>query len=248
MSTPQRRITDPRIDPERLPRHIAIIMDGNGRWAEQHGKSHVEGHEAGARGVRASIESCREMGIEQLSLYAFSTENWQRSDFEVSSLFRLMSKYIHQEIDEIHRHNIRVRFMGRWERLPERAKQDLRHCLDKTAANTAMTVNVALNYGGRAEIVDAARAIAREVAAGKLDADAIDEALLAQHLYAPESAEIDLLIRTSAELRISNFMLWQASYAEMYFPETLWPDFDKQALCDAIVEYQRRKRRFGARP
>lgn len=244
----ERRNLDPRIDPTRLPRHIAIIMDGNGRWAEREGKAHVEGHEAGARGVRASIEACREIGIEALSLYAFSTENWGRSDFEVSSLFRLMSKYIHQEIDEIHKNNIRVRFMGRWDRLPERAKQDLRYCLEKTADNTALTVNVALNYGGRAELVDAARLIAQDAAAGKLDPATLDEDTFAKYLYVPEHPEVDLLIRTSAEIRVSNFMLWQISYAEMYFPEILWPDFDKQALADAIVEYQRRGRRFGARP
>lgn len=238
---------DPRIDSERLPRHIAIIMDGNGRWAERQGKSHVEGHEAGARGVRASIEACRELGVQALSLYAFSTENWGRSDFEVSSLFRLMSKYIHQEIDEIHKNNIRVRFMGRWDRLPERAKQDLQYCLDKTANNTAMTVNVALNYGGRAELVDAARRMAEEARAGTLEPGKIDEETFAQYLYVPEFSEVDLMIRTSAEIRVSNFMLWQISYAEMYFPEILWPDFDKQALCDAVVEYQRRQRRFGGR-
>ncbi len=238
---------DPRLDLQRLPRHIAIIMDGNGRWAERHGKSHVEGHEAGARGVRSSIEACRELGVQALSLYAFSTENWGRSDFEVSSLFRLMSKYIHQEIDEIHKNNIRVRFMGRWDRLPDRAKQDLQYCLDKTANNTAMTVNVALNYGGRAELLDATHQILADAASGKLDPAKLDEDTFAKYLYVPEFPEVDLLIRTSAEIRVSNFMLWQISYAEMYFPETLWPDFDKQALCDAIYEYQQRQRRFGKR-
>ena len=235
---------DPRIDKTRLPRHIAIIMDGNGRWAEAHGKRHVEGHEAGARSVRAVIEACRELGVEALSLYAFSTENWRRSKTEVNALFRLLSKYIHKEIQELHANNIRVRFMGRWEGLPRRAVQDLQFCLDLTRANTALTVNVAINYGGRAEIVDAAKSL---LAKG-VSPEQLDEDLFARHLYLPEHTEVDLLIRTSHELRVSNFMLWQVSYAEMIFPETLWPDFGKEALAEAIVEYQRRKRRFGGRP
>ena len=235
---------DPRIDPGQLPRHIAIIMDGNGRWAAQHGTRHVQGHEAGARSVRAVIEACRELGVEALSLYAFSTENWRRSRTEVNALFRLLSKYIHKEIQELHANNIRVRFMGRWEGLPGRAVQDLQYCIDLTRANTALTVNVAINYGGRAEIVDAARAI---LARG-IPAEQIDEELFARHLYQPEHPEVDLLIRTSGELRVSNFMLWQISYAEMLFPETLWPDFGKEALCEAVLEYQRRQRRFGGRP
>ena len=244
---PQYRILDERMDMQRLPRHIAIIMDGNGRWAKRQGVSRAEGHEAGAKGVRAAIEACRELGVPWLSLYAFSTENWRRSQFEVDTLFRLMSKYIHQEIDEIHKNNIRVRFMGRWERLPERAVKDLQYCLDLTKDNTALDVCVALNYGGRAEIVDAAHAIALEIRDGKLDPAKLDEDTFAKYLYVSGQPDIDLLIRTSAEMRISNFMLWQVSYAEFQFPETLWPDFGKQALCDAIVAYQRRDRRFGGR-
>ncbi len=244
----ERRIRDPRIDMTRLPRHIAIIMDGNGRWAELHHKRRVEGHEAGARGVRAVIEACRELGVPALSLYAFSTENWRRSKTEVNALFRLMSKYIHKEINEIHKNNIRVRFIGRWEGLPRKAADDLRYCLELTKDNTALDVCVALNYGGRAELADAARRIAEKAAAGAIRPDEVDETMLAAHLYVPEHPEVDLLIRTSGEMRISNFMLWQASYAEFLFPETLWPDFDKQCLCDAVVEYQRRTRRFGGRP
>lgn len=244
----ERRILDSRIDMERLPRHIAIIMDGNGRWAKEHNKRRVQGHEAGARGVRAVIEACRELGVPVLSLYAFSTENWRRSSTEVNALFRLMSKYIHKEINEIHKNNIRVRFMGRWDGLPAKAADDFRHCLELTRNNTALDVCVALNYGGRAEIADAARRIAEEAAAGTLPPAAVDEAAFAARLYVPEHPEVDLLIRSSGEMRISNFMLWQASYAEFMFPETLWPDFGKQCLCDAIVEYQQRKRRFGGRP
>jgi len=239
---------DDRIDISRLPRHIAIIMDGNGRWAERHGKPRVAGHEAGAASVRKSIELCRELGVPALSLYAFSTENWRRSDEEVNALFTLMSKYIHLEIDELHANDVRIRFMGRMERLPEEARNDLQHCLDLTAENRSLTVNVAINYGGRAELVDAAKAFARDVAAGKTEVDALDEEGFARYLYVPEHPEVDLLIRTSGEMRISNFMLWQVSYAEILTPDVLWPDFGKQELADAIVQFQQRDRRFGSRP
>ncbi|HPO15855.1 MAG TPA: polyprenyl diphosphate synthase [Candidatus Hydrogenedentes bacterium] len=234
---------DKRIDPEKLPRHIAIIMDGNGRWAKQHGKARVQGHEAGARSVRAVIEACRELSVPVLSLYAFSTENWRRSAGEVNALFRLLSKYIHKEIGELHKNDIRVRFMGRWEGLPKRAVDDLRYCIELTKDNQSLTVNVAINYGGRAEIVDAARSLIKKGVAP----DKLTEELFAQALYQPEFSEVDLLIRTSGEVRVSNFMLWQISYAEMQFPEVLWPDFSKEHLCDAIAEYQSRKRRFGGR-
>ncbi len=234
-----------QIDPERLPRHIAIIMDGNGRWAKRHRKTRVQGHEAGAKSVRVAIESCRKLGVDALSLYAFSTENWQRPKAEVAALFRLMSKYIHSEIKELDANNVRVRFMGRLEALPERAAKDLAYCIERTKNNTALSLNLAINYGGRAELVDAARKIAREVAAGALAAEDIDEARYAQCLYLPEFSEVDLLIRTSGELRISNFMLWQLSYAEFVVQEVLWPDYSPEDLQNAIVEYQSRARRFG---
>lgn len=242
------RVNDARLDMARLPRHTAVIMDGNGRWAQQHGKMHVEGHEAGAASVRAIIEGGRELGLPVLTLYAFSTENWKRSDLEVNALFMLMSKYIHKEIDEIHANNIRVGFLGRWEGLPRKAAQDLQYCLDKTKDNTAMIVNVALNYGGRAEIVDAARRIAAAAQRGEITPESITEETFARYLYQPEHAEVDLLIRTSGELRLSNFLMWQTSYAEIVVTPVLWPDFRKPHLCDAIYEYQQRKRRFGGRP
>ncbi len=245
---PARPHMDPRIDPARLPNHIAIIMDGNGRWAERHGLTRAEGHEAGARGVRLAIEGCREMGIRCLTLYAFSTENWRRSKTEVNVLFRLMSKYIRKEVAEIHKNNIRVRLLGEMDRLPVRAAADLRYCLDLTAGNTAMDVCVALNYGSRTEIARAARLLSEEVADGRLRPEQVDEAAIAARLYAPDHSEVDLLVRTSGELRLSNFLLWQLSYAEIVVTPTLWPDFDKQCLCDAIVEYQLRARRFGGRP
>ncbi len=239
---------DSRIDPARLPRHIAIIMDGNGRWAKERGLNHVQGHEAGAASVRAAIETCRKLGVQALSLYAFSTENWRRSKFEVNALFRLLSKYIQREIDEMDSNNIRICFMGRREGLPRKALADMDTCLARTSNNTALTVNIAINYGGRAEIVDATQRIVADVKAGTLSPGDIDEDRFASYLYQPELDEVDLLIRTSGELRVSNFMLWQVSYAEILVPETLWPDFDSKCLCDAIVSYQQRNRRFGGRP
>ena len=246
--TEKRPPLDPRLDPGRMPRHIAVIMDGNGRWAERRGLSRAEGHEAGARGVRQAIEGCREMGVRCLTLYAFSTENWRRSKVEVNALFRLMSKYIRKEVAEIHKNNIRVLLLGEMDRLPARAAADLRYCLELTANNTAMDVCVALNYGARTEIARAARLLCEDAAAGRIRPEQVDEAAVAGRLYAPDHAEVDLLIRTSGELRLSNFLLWQLSYAEIVVTPTLWPDFDKQCLCDAIVEYQRRARRFGGRP
>ena len=236
------------IDLERLPRHVAVIMDGNGRWAEREGVSRAAGHEAGAKSVRAIVEACRELQhVEVLTLYAFSTENWRRSKVEVNALFRLLSKYVRIEIDNIHKENIRVTVMGRMDGLPRKAIEDLQYSMDLTRGNTAMTLNVAINYGGRAEIADAARRIATDVAAGHLDPRRVDEACFAKYLYVPQLPDPDLLIRTSGELRLSNFMLWQLSYAEIVVIPTLWPDFRKPHLHEAIREYQARKRRFGGR-
>ncbi len=236
------------LDPNRIPRHIAIIMDGNSRWARNHGVSRSAGHEAGAKSARAAIEACRELGkVQALTLYAFSTENWRRSKTEVNALFRLLSKYIALELDEIHKQNIRIRAIGRLDALPQHAREDMLHAIERTRNNTAMTVLVALNYGARAEIVDATRAIAEKIKAGVIEPTQIDERLFAQHLYEPEFSEVDLLIRTSGEMRISNFLLWQLSYAEIYVTPTLWPDFRKQHLYEAIAEFQARQRRFGGR-
>lgn len=232
----------------RLPRHIAIIMDGNGRWAKKHGVSRAAGHEAGAKSVRAVVEACRELGgVQALTLYAFSTENWRRSKLEVETLFRLLSKYITIEIDNIHREDIRVVFIGRLAALSKRAIRDIAHCMELTRNNKAMTLCVAMNYGSRAEITDAAKALAADVQAGKLGVDEIDETRFARYLYAPDLPELDLLIRTSGELRLSNFMLWQLSYAEIVPTPTLWPDFRKPHLHQVIAEYQSRNRRFGGR-
>jgi len=236
------------LDLTRLPRHIAIIMDGNGRWAGKHRLTRAEGHEAGAKSVRASIEACRELqGVEVLSLYAFSTENWRRSEAEVSALFGLLSKYIHLELENIHKEGIRVRIMGRREGLSERVLSDLEYCEARTRDNRLMTLNVAINYGGRAEIADAARRLAREAAVGALRPEDVDEEAVARRLYVPELPDVDLLIRTSGEMRLSNFMLWQVSYAEIVTLGVLWPDFRKRHLHEAIARYQKRQRRFGGR-
>lgn len=243
-----RTVFDGTIDKNRLPRHIAIIMDGNGRWAKRQHKTRIQGHEAGSRAVREVIESCRKLGVPALSLYAFSTENWRRSKTEVNALFHLLSKYIRREIDELHANNVRVRFMGRTDRIPKAAWADFAAAMERTKDNTALDVCIALNYGGRAEIVDAARHIAEAVKAGTLDPAQLDEVAFAKYLYIPEYSEVDLLIRTSGELRLSNFMLWQVSYAEITVPDVLWPDFSHQHLLEAIAAYQQRDRRFGGRP
>jgi undecaprenyl diphosphate synthase len=232
-----------------MPRHIAIVMDGNGRWAKRRGVSRIKGHEAGAKSVRAVIERCRELGeIRSLTLYAFSTENWRRSKVEVGGLFRLLSKYIALELEAMHAENIRVEFIGRREGLPKRVLADLDTAREMTRNNRSMLVNFAINYGSRAEIVDACRAVAAQVAAGELNPRQIDEKRIADHLYEPTSRDLDLLIRTGGHLRLSNFMLWQASYAEVVVMPVLWPDFRKRHLDEAIEEFRSRVRNFGARP
>jgi undecaprenyl diphosphate synthase len=240
-------MTSSELDLKRLPRHIGIIMDGNGRWAKQQGVSRAAGHEAGAKSVRAVVEGCREVGIDALSLYAFSTENWRRSKSEVSALFRLLRKYLQREIENIHKEDIRLTIMGRREGLSKRVNDDLDAAIAYTANNKSMTLNLAVNYGSRAEIADATRAIAEEVKAGRLRSGDIDEDCIAGHLYHPDLAELDLLIRTGGEMRVSNFMLWQLSYAEFVVTRTLWPDFRKRHLHKAIREFQSRQRRFGGR-
>lgn len=236
------------LDPERLPKHLAIIMDGNGRWAKKNGVSRVRGHEAGAKSVRAITELCRELdGIETLSLYAFSTENWQRSKAEIAALFTLLSKYIKLEIENLHAENIRVKFMGRNDGLPKTLLSEMQASEEKTKDNTAMTLNLAVNYGSRGEILDACKAIVEDVESGVLPKEAIDEQAISDRLYLPETQDLDLLIRTSGEMRLSNFMLWQLSYAEIVVTDTYWPDFKKPELMDALHDYQSRKRNFGAR-
>ncbi len=236
------------INMKRLPRHVAIIMDGNGRWAKKRGVSRIKGHEAGADSVRAVTEACRELGgIQSLTLYAFSTENWRRSKTEVSALFRLLSKYIHAEIENLHQENIRVNVLGRKSELPAKLQREIAESEEYTASNTAMDLNIAVNYGARAELVDAVRDLAGDVKRGTLKPEDIDESTISDRLYYPPSHDLDLLIRTSGELRVSNFMLWQLCYSEIVVTSTLWPDFRKRHLYQAIVDFQQRNRKFGGR-
>lgn len=236
------------LDSKRMPRHVAIIMDGNSRWAKRHGVSRARGHEAGAKSVRAAVEACRELGaIESLTLAAFSTENWRRSKREVGSLFRLLSKYIELEIDNLHREDIRVSIMGRVEELPHGLQADMARCAELTKNNKSMMLNLGINYGSRFELVDACRSIARKVRSGKLGVNEIDAECIGAHLYLPQVRDVDLLIRTSGEMRISNFMTWQIAYGEFVCTRVLWPDFRRRHLHSAIREYQSRGRRFGGR-
>ena len=229
-----------------MPRHIAIVMDGNGRWAKQRRRPRSFGHRAGQKTVRSSIEFCLKNGIEALTLFAFSSENWQRPPAEVSALMELFLKALDREVDELHGNGVRIRFIGELSALsPNRcASACLRRC-KKPIANDKLALNVAVNYGGRWDIANAARQAAREVAAGRLDADAIDEKTLAPYFPLSDLPPVDLFIRTSGEQRISNFLLWQLAYAELYFCDTLWPDFDQSSLQLAVDSFAGRERRFG---
>jgi undecaprenyl diphosphate synthase len=234
-----------RIRAEAIPRHVAIIMDGNGRWAERRGLDRNQGHRAGIEAVRAAVRAAHELGVRFLTLYAFSTENWSRPKGEVDALMGLLEHYLDAEIEELHRNGIRLRAIGRLERLPDAARAKLGDAVRRTADNTEMTVLFALSYGGRAEIADAARRLAREAEQGKLDPDSIDEKTFASYLYEPEVPDPDLLIRTGGDTRISNFLLWQIAYAEIHVTDVLWPDFRKTDLVEAISEFQQRERRYG---
>ncbi|MBI4889665.1 MAG: isoprenyl transferase [Acidobacteria bacterium] len=234
------------LDPTRLPAHIGVIMDGNGRWANRRSLPRVAGHKAGVVPVRMSVETCARLGVESLTLYAFSVENWKRPRAEVETLWQLLRFYLGREVSHLMTNNIRLRAIGRIEELAPQVRRELESAMEATASNTGLILNLAINYGGRTEIVDAAnRALAEARAKGTLEGFAFDEETIARHLYAPEESELDLLIRTSGEMRISNFLLWQIAYAELYVTETLWPDFDRTALLEALAAYQKRDRRFG---
>lgn len=233
------------LDPAKLPRHLAIIPDGNGRWAEARGLPRNEGHHRGCETVREVVRACHEIGIRLLTLYAFSTENWDRPSGEVDAIMGLLESYVGSEADELARNRIQVRAIGRLHDLEPRLQDRLDALMRRTESNDEMRLTFALSYSGRAEIVDAARRIARAAEAGCLDPDAIDEKCVQQHLYAPDMPDPDLLIRTGDEHRISNFLLWQLAYTELYVTERLWPDFTKRDLVEALVAYQRRERRFG---
>ena len=229
-----------------LPRHVAIIMDGNGRWAQKRGWPRLKGHEQGAQSVQECLNACLEVGVEYLTLYAFSSENWKRPAIEVKGLMFLLEQYLGNKIEEMKKNGIRFSAIGRLEALPSTVQERLHKAMAATADNKQLTLTLALNYGSRHEIVDALKAIADQVALGKLDPQEINEELISASLYTAGMPDPDLLIRTSGEYRISNFLLWQLSYAEMTIVPKLWPDFKKQDLLDALEDYKNRKRRFGA--
>ncbi len=234
-----------RLDLGRLPRHIAVIMDGNGRWARERGQSRLEGHRASRESVRETLRACRDLGIEFLTLYTFSAENWRRPKSEVDALMALIEGTLRAEADELHAEEVRVLHLGKREGLPETLVSELDRAEKLTEGNTGVTLQIALNYGGRQEIVDAAAALAEEVAAGRMSPDAIEESDVRRHLYRPDTPDPDLLIRSGGEFRVSNYLLWEIAYTEIYVTPTLWPDFRRVDLYRALVDYQGRGRRFG---
>jgi len=230
-----------------VPRHVAIIMDGNGRWASKRGLPRVAGHRAGAEAVRKAIEVAAEAGVEVLTLYAFSSENWRRSEEEVADLTGLMRFYLERELNTFEKEGVRLRLIGEPAAFGAELAAKLERACERTAGNRRLTLVVALNYGSRSELSSAARALARRVAAGELDAETIDEAMLGAELQTADLPDLDLLIRTSGEMRLSNFLLWQAAYAELVFLDALWPDFDGAAFAEALGHFAARQRRFGGR-
>jgi undecaprenyl diphosphate synthase len=228
-----------------LPGHLAIIMDGNGRWAKERGKMRVFGHESGVRAVRNTVESAAKIGIKYLTLYAFSTENWKRPKLEVDTLMRLLVSSLKKELKTLHENDIRLNAIGRINTLPKKAKMELEDVIEQTRNNASMTLTLALSYGSREELTSAFQALASKVKNNIISPANIDETIINNHLYTHDLPDVDLLIRTSGEYRISNFLLWQIAYAELYFSEVFWPDFSEQHLIDAIKDYQNRERRFG---
>src|SRR6478672_6336797 len=233
------------VDWDRLPKHVAIIMDGNGRWAAQRGQPRIAGHRAGVEAVRAAVDTGARLGLHALTLYAFSTENWKRPRYEIDALMRMLRRYLRLELDEIDKQNIRFQTIGRTGALARNVRSEIDKATARTAENTGMILAVALNYGGRAEIVDACRAAVRRLLDEGSAPDELTEERIANELYTRKMPDLDLLVRTSGELRISNFLLWQAAYSEIYVTDTLWPDFRRQHLLEAILDYQGRDRRFG---
>jgi len=236
----------PELDLRRLPRHVAIVMDGNGRWAQRQGLKRTEGHAAGEEALFDAVEGGLEIGLPWMTVYAFSTENWRRPLDEVRFLMRFNESLLLRRRDDLDQRGVRVRFIGRrGGRVPRRVLRHIEDTEALTAHNRRMTLTFAFNYGGRAELTDAVRAIGQEVLAGRLDPGRIDERTISRHLYAPDMPDPDLLVRTSGEFRISNYLLWESAYSEFVFTDVLWPDFRRQNLFDAIAEYQSRERRFG---
>jgi undecaprenyl diphosphate synthase len=229
----------------KIPRHVAIIMDGNGRWAQQHKLPRLSGHEAGRKSVKKVVQAAIEHGVRHLTLYAFSVENWQRPREEIQGLMGLLRLVLREELAEMGREGVRLRAIGRLQDLPEAVREELESAIEKTKANTKLDLILALSYGSRVEITAAVQAVAREVKSGQLEADQITEKTISQHLYTHDLPDPDLLIRTSGEMRISNFMLWQISYAEIHVTPVLWPDFGKEQFAAALADFARRERRFG---
>ena len=233
------------VDFERLPRHVAIIMDGNGRWAKQRRKRRVEGHRAGIAAVRDVVETSARLGLQVLTLYAFSIENWKRPKTEVTTLMGLLKHYLRSELNTLLKNNIRFQVIGRPGELPKDVQDELDRGMARTAGSTGLLFNIALNYGGRAEITDAVRRLLTDLMANGRDPNKVDEAALASYLYTAGQPDPDLLIRTSGELRVSNFLLWQIAYSEIWVTDVLWPDFRRRHLLQAVVDYQKRERRYG---
>ena len=233
------------IDLSRLPTHVAVIMDGNGRWAKRRRLPRVSGHRQGIKSVREIVETSARLGLQVLTLYAFSVENWKRPQSEINTLMSLLREYLHKEINTLMKNNIRFQVIGRWKELPPAVIRDLEWGIQKTRNNTGLLFNIALNYGGRTELVDAFRKIYRELNRNGRDSEALTEETISENLYTSGMPDPDLLIRTSGELRVSNFLLWQIAYAEIWVTDVLWPDFRRQHLYEAIIDYQKRERRYG---
>ncbi|MEL6975269.1 MAG: isoprenyl transferase [Bacteroidota bacterium] len=233
------------VNPERLPKHVAIIMDGNGRWAKQRGRLRIFGHENGVEAVRQTVENCARLSIDFLTLYAFSTENWNRPKKEVQTLMKLLVASLKKELDTLNKNNIRLRAIGNIDSLPQKAQKELEEVMQKTEKNSGMTLTLALSYGSREELKTAVKAISIKVKNNIISTDNIDDTVINTHLYTHFLPDVDLLIRTSGEHRISNFLLWQIAYAELFFIDVFWPDFREHHLVQAILSYQNRERRFG---
>ena len=233
------------LDPIKLPKHVAIIMDGNGRWATSKGKNRLFGHKNGIKSVRAVIEESARLGIKHLTLYAFSTENWNRPQEEIGILMRLLLQSLRNELEKLLENNIKLQAIGNIEKLPQSVQDELLQVIDKTNSNSEMTLTLALSYGARDELVAMTKKISQLVKNNLISPENIDESVINEHLYTQKLPDVDLLIRTSGEQRISNFLLWQIAYAELYFTDVLWPDFREQNLIEALLSYQHRERRFG---
>jgi len=243
-AAPAEQLLLDKLERKRLPKHVAVIMDGNGRWAQQRHLPRVAGHRSGTKTARSTTETCARLNIEALTLYAFSVENWRRPKTETDFLMQLLREYLRREMPMLQKNNIRMRFLGRTDELPKGVQDDIRDAIEQTSGNQGMVLCIALNYGGRAEIIDAMNAILAEQN-GHAGREPITEESLTRHMYTNGLPDPDLLIRTSGEMRVSNFLLWQIAYAEIFVTETLWPDFNRARLLEALVEFQKRERRYG---